>query len=414
MVLSRRERALVFILATIVLAASYYKFLITPFRSNLIQLTYDKEEKEFQCNEMQQKLQSTATLDRDLQILNNEVSDLAGVYFGNLQQEDIILLLNDFIIDSSIRILSINFMEARRELLVEVEEESSEESSQNQPSADIHPIQVNYEGDYEGVINFLKNIREYEKKIIINNLSINNNYNGLLSGDILMDFYTLDEVNKYYSMESSILHYGQDTVSNEDKINNPFDAYEAFIEIDEIAVSADFAKNTEIRKMTNLHGFEDGNIFFVGEPKDVFGKVSLDDNSIEGRYSNKIEYDFIRGREHSVANLVFEGEPIKIKKQPEFLSLSIYPYETNKHTIGIVLIDSKGRQFKVPLTDEVEQWRWNTIEITPPIEITYPAIVQRIYIESNGFSNKLKGHFLFDKLQVLYNDASSFSNDILD
>ena len=407
MKLNKREKTLVFILLAILVVTICYKFLIIPFRDNLTQLTNSRLEKRLQYQQMQQKLQSKATLEGDKQRLNNEILNFAELTFGNLYQEDIILLLNDFIIDSNIKIPHINFLEPAKEILAEeVDDEGSEDTAKNPPTATVHSVQVNYEGDYDGLISFLKKIREYEKKIIIDSLNINNNNNGLLSGNVLLDFYTLNEVNKYIVIEGNGFQYEGENLLKANERSNPFNEYEIFVQEEETDEELDSGVdiNADIKNMTLIYGFENENIFFVGEPRDVYGQVSLDSNSIEGRYSNQIEYDFIRRRDHSVANLVFDGEPIKIEKQPEMLGLSIYSYETNTHNIGIVLIDSKGREFKVPLKNEVSDWGWETIETTLPIEITYPVSVQRIYIESNGFSNKLKGHFSFDKLHVLYPD----------
>jgi len=408
MKLNKREKILVFTLLAILLVTIGYKFLITPFRDNLAQLTSARTEKALQYQQMQEKLQSKARLEEDKQRLNDEILNLAALTFGSLYQEDIILLLNDFIVDNNIKITHINFLEPVKEILVEEvnDEDLEEDSTKNLPTATVHSVQVNYEGDYDGLINTLKKIREHEKKIIIDNLTINNNHNGLLSGDLLLDFYTLDEVNKYIVTKGNVFEYEEENLLKADEGGNPFKEYEIFVEEEEIDEGLDSGPdiNADIKNMTLIYGFENENIFFVGEPRDVYGKVSLDTNSLEGRYSNQIQYDFIRRRDHSIANLVFDGEPIKIERQPEILSLSIYSYETNTHNIGLVLIDSKGREFKVPLKNEVRDWGWETIETTLPIEITYPVVLQRIYIESNGFSNKLQGHFSFDKLHVLYPD----------
>ncbi|NLM03586.1 MAG: hypothetical protein GX214_01000 [Clostridiales bacterium] len=361
---------------------------------------------------MKRKFEMVDIIKKDILNFENEILDSAKYIFGNLEQEDIILMLNDLILDKNIEISSIDFMETNNELLIDEDEEEDnldeEEAYEIYPESKVHSVKITYKTAYEDLIDFLKNIREYEKKIIIRNIDINNNHDGNLSGSFLMDFYTLDTVDKYHIMNDgyNFFYYGQDLLDHDD-INNPFNSYEEFMdeeddEVEDVLAGEDYY--IEKRIMTDLYGFENENIFFVGKPKDVYGKVLLDTNSIQGSYSNRIEYDFIRPREYSEVNLVFEGKPIEIKRQPELISISVYPYETNDHNIGIILIDAYGKEFKLSITSQLALNKWNTVDIIPPIEITYPAILQRIYIESNSFSDKLKGDFSFDKLQLLYNE----------
>ncbi|ARE87552.1 hypothetical protein [Clostridium formicaceticum] len=418
MVLNRREKILIGLLAGMVLLGVYYKFLLVPLGEDLSQLRLDKQEKEFEYLQAKQKLASEVQLKDDTSNLHNEIFDFAGVFFGSMQQEDVILLLNDFILENTLRISSLSFLEARTETFYSGEEDQ-EASDENQLTVEVFSAQINFESDYEGLMDFLQRIREYDKKILAKNLRINNNSGGQLSGNLLLDFYSVPEVDKYLPQENSILHFATSGEDEEKVPWNPFTAVNFFDEAEEGSSliesggSMEVATQENLTRKTLLYGFESENIFFVGEPRDIFGMISLDTNSIEGRYAAKVQYDFIRGREYNAANLVFEGDPITIIRQPEILALSIYAYENNNHRIGVVLIDSKGREFKVPLVQGVDWFGWRSVETTLPVEVTYPAVLQRIYMESEDFADKLKGHFLFDKLEVAYPEVSSFSNDIL-
>ncbi|SNR86533.1 type IV pilus assembly protein PilO [Anaerovirgula multivorans] len=411
MLLSKREKILVVLLAGMILLAGYYKFIMIPLNKNLSQLELDYKEKQLKYIQMKQELQSEVQLNNQIDALNNEILGLAKDFFGKIHQEDIILLLNDLILNSNIRISSLDFTPPRMESLVNGEENLQENDSE-EFIAEILSTQFHFEGDYGALIDFLRNIREYEKEIVINNISISNSKDGLLSGNLLLDFYSIPEVNKYFPEETSILHYGESIESDEDGIINPFILYGDFIEIEENNWSMDYDFNDNFRKMTTLYGFEDEKVFFVGNPRDVYGTLSRDANAVEGRYAIRMEYDFIRGGDRSVANLVFEGDRILIPRQPEVFGLWIYGFERSDHKIGAIVVDARGREYKLSLADRIDWLGWSLLETSLPVNITYPAMVQRIYVESESYSDKTKGHFLFDKMEVAYPTILPYSNEI--
>lgn len=80
----------------------------------------------------------------------------------------------------------------------------------------------------------------------------------------------------------------------------------------------------------------------------------------------------------------------------------MYAYEASNHNIGAVIIDAKGKEYKVELTKGVDWTQWQEVEVEMPVEITYPCMVQRIYVEGIGYDQKLTGKYLFDQLQVSY------------
>ncbi|ABR49600.1 hypothetical protein Amet_3472 [Alkaliphilus metalliredigens QYMF] len=407
MILNKREKILAFLLMGTVLLGSYYKFLIVPQVEALGQLRIDKELKQQGYITMNQSFQSEINIDEDFKNLNSDFLDIAKNYFGELEQEDTILILNEFLLYETIKIPEINFTQPRNEIIQG--EEDNENTYLDSASIEVTSIQFNYQTNYEGLISFLKEIGEYDKKIIVNSLNITNDMNGLLSGNMTIDFYAVPQVSKYFPKKPSVLTYfSTDDIEAENQ-PNPFDGF-YLIERESEEVYLEYDEYNDSWKKDTIYGFEAQNTFFVGNPRDIIGSVSQNTNSMEGRYATKLEYDFIRSREYSVANLVFEGEPITIDRQPETFGLWAYSFETNNHSIGAVLIDSKGREFKVSLVNNVDWTGWNNIEVSLPIEITYPATVQRLYVESTGFSDKSKGHFLFDKLEVLYRDILPFSN----
>ena len=55
-------------------------------------------------------------------------------------------------------------------------------------------VTLPYEGEYSSLLLFLERIREYKLKIIIQNMNVKIKENKLLSGTILLDFYSLPDL----------------------------------------------------------------------------------------------------------------------------------------------------------------------------------------------------------------------------
>ncbi|AKL95280.1 type IV pilus assembly protein PilO [Clostridium aceticum] len=436
MMLNRREKVLIGLLLGAVILGAYYRFLIMPLHTALDQVKLEKEETEVEYLVVQHKLDSQAQLSNQINDLNNEIARLAEGYFGSIEQEDVILLFSDFVLEKNMKVSSLSFSKSTLEDLNSVEEDQ-ENPGEEQIKTEVLSVQMGFEGDYRGLIDFLKTVREYDKKIIVKNLKVNNRQQGPLSGSLSLDFYSVPEVNNYFPKENSILHYTSFSESDYEKIWSPLKVLDLFNggghvpwiaggsapknlntynlgnkslaneglsskELDALDV------NESLRTRTLLYNFEGNNSFFAGVPRDIVGNASLFTTSLQGNYSTKVQYDFIRDRDYNAANLILEKESITIARQPEILAISVYAYETNYHNIGFILVDVSGGEFNVPLAYGVDWGGWRTIERTLPAGIVYPAKIQRIYIEQGETLDHLKGSFLFDKLEVLYASTSDY------
>ncbi|QEK12133.1 LysM peptidoglycan-binding domain-containing protein [Crassaminicella thermophila] len=400
MKLTKREKVLSIFLSIILIGYVYVYFIIGPQMTKLKGLKKDIQTFQSQIEKSEKIVASKDRIEKEYNKLKGEVSLIEKKFFSSTEQENIIVLLNEMLKDSALKVSAIDFSELKTEDVKEY-------------TLDVITVHLPFEGSYDALLDFIKKIREYEKKIIVNGLHIENSKDGNLSGSIYLDFYSLpDKANNDYMNEYFSNH--------ESGKENPFIPFDGFIwsddQLEDEYLTEDngqafIAEKKFVLNKVLLNGFEKLNTFFVGTPKKVYGKISRDIKSREGKYALKLEYDFLRPRENSQANVVYEGKKVLISKQAENIGIWVYAFEKSNHKIGITLKDSKGKIYTVLLTNQIDWVGWNNIEAVLPIEIAYPAEVQRIYVESVNFDNKTKGILLFDRLEVTYPSALIYNTN---
>ncbi len=413
MSLNKREKTLLLMLAFVVFVGVYFKFLLTPLQAKIADLQAEEQVYQEKHLEMLQLFGTEPSLDEQLLSVQNQIKNITSTMFGTLDQEDIIVFFYDLLAKGNVELSALNFTEPR--VQVKVNEAAEGQGQSGSGSATIYSMQFHYQAEYEELMNFLRAIREYEKRVAINNLEVSAIQDGVMTGNIAFDVYSVPYVDQLYPDQKGIL--ASDVLLMTDiKLENPFIFY-TVEEPEESSGSGSWEIIEELEEVivenwTTLYGFDDQLFFFVGNPRDITGSATLDALAIEGQHAARIQYDFLRERAYSVANLVFDDGTATIPKQPLFIELSVYSEETNRHKVGLVLIDAGGREYNIPLANEVNQIGWQKLKATVPVDITYPAIVQRIYLENDDVKGKLNGNLLFDNLQVLYPDLSPMTDEI--
>ncbi len=397
--ISSREKWLLVMLVVIALIAGWYYFLLTPTEEKIAELEVEKSLKAAEKSEIELKLASEPSLDKRIETLEATLTKASEKFYGDLSQEEMLMIIDKIKADVPIEVSSYAFSEGT------LEGEQGIKFAAN----------LQYLGEFEALQDLLKNVRTNDKKIIVREISAKNDLTENLSGNINLEFNGIPQVEMYakpYPKLVTAAFIGKDATTSPFKAFEGFDLAEAATEEQEIIDYPSYPEYPEqegppidyevYRPKTQIYGFEDGSNFFVGNSPDIVGYVARSKAKVAGGYSAEMVFDFITGRTHSEANLVFDTNPVMINKQAEYLGLWVFAYEAADHAIGAVIIDSKGKEYRVELTPEVGWTRWKEIEVMLPVEITYPAMIQRIYVEGIGYDQKLTGKYLFDQLQVSY------------
>ncbi len=402
--ISRRDKYLLVLLGVIALFAAYYFFLMVPQEKKIDALETELASKEALKSQIDMKIISERNLDKEIDELKSTILASSSNYFSAITQEDMLATLSMFSEGLPLSLTDMAFTD----------------NASQQEDVVSYQSTVGFVGDYDAILAYINKMRNYDKKIVLKELTLSNTFDDGLKGNMVMEFNALTAIAAFSEPADKLV---KSQFNTRDVLLSPFEPYEGFENVEvvsleempvEIVVSeypdypeypmdtTDPVDYETYRPKTQIYGFEDGSNFFVANNADITGLVTRNKTNIAGGYSAELNFDFVTGRDFSEANLVFDLNPIMINKQADYIGLWVYAYEASDHAIGAVIIDSKGKEYRIELTPDVNWTQWQEVEVEMPVEITYPCMVQRIYVEGIGYDQKLTGKYLFDQLQVSY------------
>lgn len=404
MKISRRDKILLIFLAVFMALAAYYFFGIVPQEEKIASLEADLALKEAQKDEIELKFASEFNLDKRIEELEGQITEASEKYFAELTQEEVLMLVSQFGEGLTMNFSDLTFAD------------NIPEGSQVKQTI----ANLTFSGDYTSFMSYLRNTRTFDKKVVIKDIAVQNQLADGLTGRMQLEFNAIPSV-EAYALPYKRLVTAQ--FNGRDLSLGPFAPYDNFVIVQPTEPGAEVPTDgtevipsdypeyptegedvdyTDYRPKSQIYGFEDGAFFFVGNNTDIGGFVTRTKVKIAGGYSAEMNFDFANARDFSEANLVFDTNPIMINKAADYIGLWVYAYEASNHAIGVNIIDSKGKEYRVELTDSVSWTQWKEVEAALPVEITYPCMIQRIYVEGVGYDQKIVGKYLFDQLSVSY------------
>lgn len=214
---------------------------------------------------------------KEFKIINAKIKSMTKPLFPSINQEKIIVILDKMIKKSNIEGNSITFSdtyvseidmkkqeEKKNDYLIknlseeykgkkkvkndEANNEEQKDKKEDQKETEKMTATISYKGKYKDLIVFLEQIENYDKKILVNNISISkskeNNIDeeGIVSdknsitGSIVLDFYA---VAKIHEQDEEYLKWEFDNGYGKDNPFVPFSGYSEYNE-NNIAVNNDF------------------------------------------------------------------------------------------------------------------------------------------------------------------------------
>lgn len=230
MKISNREKGLLIILSVIIIIGCYYKFVYIKQDNTVKQLEAEKNQYEQKLTSMRIYTASINKQQSDIKILNAKIEDKTLELFPDITEEKIIVDLDNMLSTSSLEGGSITFSDAALESeeqqkqadkkdmpnllqdLVDqyngVETSNSNNSNnsklnnsnsvnnknKNVASAEKMTATIKFKGSYANVMDFIKSVESYSKKIIVSNIKLAQDATGGVGGTITLDFYAVPKI----------------------------------------------------------------------------------------------------------------------------------------------------------------------------------------------------------------------------
>lgn len=242
--ISRREQGLLLILLAMLIGFLLYQYFFVPRKTAIDKLKSELELKTYQSISQGHKINSRGNLELKLKELKESMQPVVGKYYTEVDQEEFIVLLNQFAEKSKLTLKKLNFTEesATLELPMPVQTQPGGEGSagagdpvedqsigdaqtpadappantetvegetQQNPLANIKRLSANaeFEGDYAQFRSLLSNMDENPKRVISATLDLKKSTDvvqaggNTVTGNIVLDFYQIRDIAKYSTEE---------------------------------------------------------------------------------------------------------------------------------------------------------------------------------------------------------------------
>ena len=139
-------------------------------------------------------------------------------------------------------------------------------------------------------------------------------------------------------------------------------------------------------------------------PEESSGDISITKDFVkEGNNSLKLNYDFTKMTDQSIAFVEFgnDGEGIKLEDKPLAIGMWVYG-DSKNHWLRTRINDAYGTQVKIDFEEEVNWTGWKWVEAKIPEGIAYPITLKNIYLAEINETRKDAGTIYIDNLRIMY------------
>ncbi|MFA9423209.1 MAG: phosphodiester glycosidase family protein, partial [Sedimentibacter sp.] len=139
-------------------------------------------------------------------------------------------------------------------------------------------------------------------------------------------------------------------------------------------------------------------------PEISAGNISITKDFVkEGSNALKLEYDFTKMTDQSIAFIDFEenGNGVKLEDKPKAIGMWVYG-DSKNHWLRARITDAYNNQVKLTFEDEVNWTGWKWVEVAIPEGTSYPITLNNIYLAEINETRKDAGTIYIDNLRVMY------------
>jgi len=226
MKVTKREQVLLGTLLIVLLCYGFYKFVYMKQSQKITELKASRDTYSQKWELAKSKIASESERKDQYKVLNSKILNATGMLFPSIEQEKIIVILDKMLKDSNLQADVLAFSEASSgnnvadttktvtnesknttnalDKLVSDFNGTSKTNTSNASSSTSDSkivgaykteVTLNFKGVYDELISFIEQVEDYDKKIIINSISITGAEGSEVSGTIILDFYSVPKLN---------------------------------------------------------------------------------------------------------------------------------------------------------------------------------------------------------------------------
>ncbi len=392
MKINKREKRLLILLLVVIISYGYNKLVVVGQGQLINTLKAERDRYDLDLSTLNQHLSAEAQYNSNFLEFNDSINQLKNGYFLGTPQEEYILLINEYVKASGLKLLDVKFTKEQEEKL---------------GKQDFYYMTANieYEADYTSLMAFIRLLRSYNKTVVINEMKAATKSNELLGGNITLSFYSLsmdfednmgdlalfqqDASDSY----SPFRHLNSKNDSKDpDNIEVTINIGPGRVLLKDLEASSSYSINTSNRNIRG--GLYDSSIAKVG-------------NS-----SLRVEYEFPRQEDTAVISIGLASNSIVITQPPKALALWVYSFNSGKNPIWLMYKTADNQLRSLRLTDEQDWVGWQKLEATLTHDNSlYPIKLESIAVVGSGL--KEKGVLLLDALEAIY-DEEAVADPILE
>lgn len=234
MKISKREQVLLSILIVLCLIFLYYKLILVKQNKRINVLMSKKTTCEEKVYKIKKKIARQPQIKSDIKKINSKIMEDVREIFPKIEQERIIIAINKLLNDSNLTGNVINFTEPKLTKLSAEDNKDSKKKKEDQVSnsneltnlvqkyndinkqenneknnknitkknkkipngeAEKMSINISFKGNHTALMNFIKSVESFQKKIVISNINVNTSNGSDLSGTLTLDIYGIPQFN---------------------------------------------------------------------------------------------------------------------------------------------------------------------------------------------------------------------------
>lgn len=226
MKLSKRGKILAAVLIFLLVTEGYYNFVFSPQRNKLNDIINQKAEYDKKLRDMNAKIASKKKKEEDIKIIFSKASSMTSRLFPEIREENLIVDIDKLLTENNLKALSIAFSDIKAVTVQKLQTQAKDDKKSNvksivdeyngikveksntnnknsgttnnndkdMPSVENMSLSINFIGTYKNLMEFIKSIEGYSKRIVVSNLKISQGATDQVTGTMQLELYAIPKI----------------------------------------------------------------------------------------------------------------------------------------------------------------------------------------------------------------------------